>query len=65
MCESIESYANERAEYARIDECIDTCIHFNHTKEEITEYVTSKFEKVSDSYIIERVTLLWNQKKGE
>ena len=65
MCESIESYANERAEYARIDECIEDCIHFNQTKDETIEYVTSKFEKVSDDYILERVALLWDQKKGE
>lgn len=65
MCESIESYANERAEYARIDECIDTCIHLNQTKDETIEYVTSKFEKVSDDYILERVAHLWDQKKGK
>ena len=65
MCESIESYANERAEYARIDECIEDCIHFNQTKDEIIKYVTSKFEKVSYDYILERVAHLWDQKKGK
>ena len=58
MCESIETYANERA----VDASISACIDFDKTKDETIEYVKSKYENLSDSYILERVTLLWKRK---
>ena len=58
MCESIETYANERA----VDASISACIDFDKTKDETIEYVKSKYENLSDSYILERVTLLWKSK---
>ena len=61
MCESIETYANERS----VDAVIYTCIDFNKTKDETIKYVKSKYETLSDSYILERVTLLWKSKSKE
>lgn len=61
MCESIEAYANERATERAIDATIRSCIHFKQTKAETTKYVKSEYSDVSDSYILERITLLWNQ----
>ena len=55
MCPSIEDYANKRA----IDACICACIDFNKTKDETIKYVKSKYETLSDSYIVERVNFLW------
>ena len=61
MCPSIEDYANERA----VDATIRSCIHFNQTKDETIKYVKSEYKNLSDSYIIERVTLLWKSKSKE
>lgn len=55
MCPSIEEYANKRS----VDAVIYTCIDFNKTKDETIKYVKSKYETLSDSYILKRVNVLW------
>ena len=64
MCESIENYANERANLSAIDAAITAFIDLNQSKDDTINYVKSKFPDTSDSYILERVTLLWDKTKS-
>lgn len=45
-------------EKARIDECIENCIHFNQSLEETVKYVLDRYSSVSESYIIDRYNSL-------
>ncbi len=61
MCPSIEEYAIERA----VDAVIRACIHFDQTKEETIKYIKSKYETLSETYILERVNKIWKDNSNE
>lgn len=58
MCESIEAYANDRAINATIKACVD----FGKDKEQTVDYVKNNYPNASETYIISRYTLLWENR---
>lgn len=61
MCASIETYANERT----IDAVIDTCMRLNQSKEDTLKMVKIQCQQLSDDFILERITLLWDNRTEE
>lgn len=65
MCASIETYANEKADKRAVDAIIGTCKLFNHSKDDTIKAVKLQCQQVSDDFILERITLLWDNRTEE
>lgn len=60
MCASIETYADEKADKRAVDVIIGTCKLLNHSKDEAIRAVQLQYPQVSKDFILERITLLWD-----
>ncbi len=61
MCESIETYANERA----LDEAIIMGLKYCPSKDQLIDDAIEQFPSIPKETVISRVSFLWNQKESE
>ena len=65
MCASIETYANEMADKRAVDLAIGICKSLNQSKEATLKIIKLQCRHVSEDFILERITLLWDNRTQE
>ena len=65
MCASIETYANEKADKQAVDLAIGICKSLNQSKEDTLKMIKLQYQRVSEDFILERITLLWDNRTQE
>ncbi len=65
MCASIETYANEKADKQAVDLAIDICKSLNQSKEDTLKIIKLQCRHISEDFILERITLLWDNRTEE